>query len=242
MLSERTTRPCTLVTRIARATAVRVFAPTFLLGDKATTAQTNNPAVKTGPAATLTFHDQRYLGGTMKRNYLFALAAALLVAPASYAQFAATGTTNLSVTVSAEAALQVTTATTTLTAAGSIFNPYGGTTNLSYKIRTTQSTGSGTVTLKVTSDFSPAGGPSVTTPPTAGDALTYSCTAAAPATGCTGPLTASTSASTSVATFGPGASSSNAGNAASTTWSLTNDPVYKTGTYTATVTYTISAA
>jgi hypothetical protein len=44
-----------------------------------------------------------------------------------------------------------------------------------------------------------------------------------------------------VATFGAGSSSANAGNSASTTWSLTNDPLYKTGSYSATVTYTISA-
>ena len=175
-----------------------------------------------------------------KRSYLIALTAAVISCPA-YAQFAGTGTTTLSVTVSAEAALQVTTTTTTLAAAGTIFNPYTGTTNLTYKIRTTQSTGTGTLTLKVTSDFSPANGPSVLTPPSAGDALTYTCTVAAPGTGCSGSLTASTTASTSVATFGAGASSANAGNASSTAWSLTNDPVYKTGSYSGTVTYTISA-
>jgi len=65
----------------------------------------------------------------MKRQYILTLAAALLAAPASYAQFAATGTTTLSVTVSAEAALSVTTSTTTLSATGTIFNPYTGTTN-----------------------------------------------------------------------------------------------------------------
>ena len=177
----------------------------------------------------------------MKRNYIIALAAALLAAPATYAQFAATGTTTLSVTVSAEAALQVTTSTTTLAAIGTIFNPYTGTTNLTYKIRTTQATGTGAVTLKVTSDFSPANGPSVATPPSPGDALTYTCTGAAPATACSGAQTASTAASTSVATFGAGASSANAGNSASTIWSLTNDPLYRTGAYSATVTYTISA-
>ena len=177
----------------------------------------------------------------MKRQHLITLAAILAAAPASYAQFAATGTTTLSVTVGAEAALQVTTSTTTLAAIGTIFNPYTGTTNLTYKIRTTQSTGTGSITLKVTSDFSPANGPSVATPPSPGDALTYTCTAAAPATACSGSQTASTTASTSVATFGAGASSANAGNSASTAWSLTNDPVYHTGSYSSTVTYTISA-
>jgi hypothetical protein len=145
------------------------------------------------------------------------------------------------VTVSAEAALQVTTTTTTLAASGTIFNPYTGTTSLTYKIRTTQSTGTGTLTAKVTSDFSPASGPSVLTPPTAGDALTYTCTVSAPGTACSGSQTASTTASTSVATFGAGASSANAGNSASTAWSLTNDTTYHTGSYSATVTYTISA-
>jgi hypothetical protein len=170
------------------------------------------------------------------------LLAGLIASPALFAQFAATGTTTVSVTVSAEASLEVTTATTTLTAIGTIFNAYTGTTNLLYKIRTSQSTGTGTLTLKVTSDFSPTSGPSVGTPPSAGDALTYTCTVAAPGTGCSGSLTASTSSSTSVATFGAGASSGASGNAVSTTWSLTNDPTYKSGSYSATVTYTISAA
>jgi len=177
----------------------------------------------------------------MKTNRIVALAAALFACPAIYGQFAATGTTTVSVAVSAEAALQVTTGTTTLAASGTIFNAYTGTTNLLYKIRTSASTGTGTITLKVTSDFSPANGPSVGTPPSAGDALSYTCTVAAPGTGCSGSQTASTAASTSVATFGAGASSSNSGTAASTAWSLTNDPVYKPGSYSATVTYTISA-
>lgn len=177
----------------------------------------------------------------MRKHHVIAIIGALAACPATYAQFGATGTTTLSVTVAAEASLQVTTTTTTLAPTGTIFNPYAGTTSLLYKIRTTTTTGAGTLTLKVTSDFSPANGPSVTTPPTAGDALTYTCTVAAPGTACSGSQTASTAASTSVATFGAGAGSGTAGNSASTTWSLTNDPTYKTGAYSATVTYTISA-
>jgi len=177
----------------------------------------------------------------MNTTKLKFLAGVMLLAPAAHAQFAATGTTTLSVTVGAEAALQVTTATTNLTASGTIFNPFTGTTNLTYKVRTTQSTGSGNITLKVTGDFGPTGGPSVATPPSAGDTLAYTCTVAAPGTACTGSVTASTTAATSVATFGAGASSALAGNSASTAWSLSNDPAYKTGAYSATVTYTISA-
>jgi hypothetical protein len=45
-----------------------------------------------------------------------------------------------------------------------------------------------------------------------------------------------------VVTFGAAARSSAAGDTGSVSWSLTNDPKYATGTYTATVTFTISAA
>jgi hypothetical protein len=156
----------------------------------------------------------------------------------AFGQFAATGTTNLSVTVGAEAAIQVNTATTNLTSAG-LFADYTGTTSLTYKIRTTQSGGTGSVVLKITTDFA-AGGPSVAAP-AAGDALTYTCTVAAPGTACTGSVTALTSATTSVATFAADAHSAKAGNAASVAWDLPDDPVYKTGSYTAVATFTISA-
>jgi len=158
------------------------------------------------------------------------------------AQFASTGTTTLSVTIAPEAALQINTATTTVTAAGTSFNSsYTGTTSLTYKIRTTTTTGSGAITLKVTTDFSPAGGPSVLSPPTAGDALAYTCTLASPGTACSGSQTASTTASTSVGTFGANAKSANAGSSGSVAWTLTDDPQYSTGTYAATVTFSISA-
>lgn len=155
---------------------------------------------------------------------------------------AQTGTTSLSVVVGPEAALTVNTVTTNLTTASTTFgNPYTGTTSLTYQIRTSKTTGSGTLTLKVTADFAGAGGPSVASPPTTGDALTYTCTVSAPGTGCTGSQTASTTASTGFGTWGAAASSTKAGNAASVAWSLTDDPVYAAGTYTATTTFTIAA-
>jgi hypothetical protein len=161
----------------------------------------------------------------------------LLITSMAHAQ-----TTTLSVAVGAEAALTVNTGTSTLSTASSTFGAaYTGTTSLTYKIRTTKTGGTGTITLKVTTDFAGTGGPSVTTPPTAGDALTYTCTVASPGTACTGSQTASTSTATSVGTFGASANSVSAGNSASVAWSLTDDPVYATGTYTATVTFTISA-
>src|SRR6266404_3615006 len=168
--------------------------------------------------------------------------AGILLTISAQAQFAGTGTTTVSVTVGAEASLQVNTATTTLTNVGTIFNAYTGSTSLTYKMRTTKVGGSGTITLQVTSDFSPANGPSVATPPTAGDALSYTCTVAAPGTACVGSVTSSTASSTSVATIGANSHSANAGNSSSVAWSLTDDPAYETGSYNATVTFTISAA
>lgn len=176
----------------------------------------------------------------MNRHCKTPILGMLLFAGLLQAQFGPTGTTTVSVSVGSEASLRVDTATTTLTAGGTFAN-YTGTTNLTYKIRTSQSTGNGTITARVTTDFSPTGGPSVASPPTAGDQLAYTCTVSSPGTACSGSQTASTSADTSVATFGADATSAAAGNSGSVAWTLTNDPVYKTGTYTAVVTFTIAA-
>jgi hypothetical protein len=164
---------------------------------------------------------------------------ALLAVPA-YAQFASTGTTTLSVSVGAEAAIQIDTATTTLSTSGTTFNnPYTGLTNFTYKVRTTKTGGSGSVTLQVTADFA-GSGPKVASPPSPGDALTYTCTVST--YGCSSAQTATTTGGTNVATFGANVRSTKSGDSGSVSWSLTNDPVYETGNYTATVTFTISAA
>src|SRR5450755_4194383 len=120
-------------------------------------------------------HTRRFKMFNKKSIIGFAVLAVSLAAVSAQAQFAGTGTTSVSVTVAAEASIQVNTATTTLTNVGTIFAAYTGTTNLTYKMRTPKVGGSGTITLQVTSDFSPATGPSVATPPTAGDALAYTC-------------------------------------------------------------------
>ena len=178
----------------------------------------------------------------MKKTLLIA-AVLMLTATFAHAQLGTTAPTGqLTLTVGAEAGLTVNTATTTLASAGTNFSPYTGTTNLTYFIRTTPTNGTGSIVLQVTTDFAPAGGPSVGTPPTGTDALTYNCTVSSPGTACTGPLTAKTSATTNVGTFGADAHSTFAGNSASVSWSLTNDPLYKVGTYSATVTFTISAS
>ena len=181
----------------------------------------------------------------MKKIIALVGVALLLTASLAHAQLGtSTGTTTVSVTVAAEAALNITNGSTPLTSTGTNFTNYTGSTGLTYYVRTTQSGGSGSITLKVTTDFSPANGPSVTTPPSTGDKLAYTCSLTGVGTACTGSVTSSTSASTSVATFGADAHTVTfpGGDTATTAWTLTNDPKYKTGSYSATVTFTISAS
>lgn len=170
----------------------------------------------------------------MKKYFLIAVCATLAaLAPLAQAD-SATGTTTVSVTIGPEASLTVDTATTTLTTTGTVFNDYTGTTNLTYKIRTSATGGSGSITAQVQADFA-SGGPSV-----AGGDLTYTCTVSSPGTACS-QQTASISSATPVASFGADARSADNGNAASTSWTLKNRPQVKTGTYSVTVLYTVSA-
>lgn len=151
-----------------------------------------------------------------------------------------TGTSNVTVSVAPEASISINTPTSTLSASSS-FADFTGATAFTYKLRTSASTGSGNIQLEVTTDFSPANGPSVASPLTGSDRLSYTCTVASPGTGCSGSQTASTTTQTPVATFGADAHTAVAGNSGSITWNLTNDPQYKPNTYTAVVTFTISA-
>jgi hypothetical protein len=179
------------------------------------------------------------------KKLLFVAPLALLATSLCYGQATnATGNSTLTVNVGAEAAIVVDT-TPNFTSTG-IFGNYTATTPITYFVRTI--TG-GSIVVEVTSDFStggPGGGPSVAAPPTTGDLLTYTCTAAAPVTGtatpCATAQTASTSTTTNVVTFAATTQSAKVGNSASTSWTLVNDPAYKAGNYSATVTYTISAS
>jgi len=175
---------------------------------------------------------------------LHLIVALMFLGIASIAVGQTTGTTAVQVNVGSEAAITITNGTTTLTEGGTAFSTFTGTTNFSYQMRTTQTSGSGSIVLKVTSDFSPTGGPSVANPPSAGDTLTYTCTAGtngAGATYCSGSQTASTSSTTSVMTTGAD-KHSNPTDTGSVSWVLVNDPKYKTGSYSSTVTFTISAS
>jgi hypothetical protein len=175
----------------------------------------------------------------MKKTFTMAAFGLLFTGAMAFGQATSSPTNVISVSVSAEAALTIG-GDTALTSSGTNFADYIGTTNYTYFIRT--GTGTGSINLKVTSDFSPANGPSVAAPPSEGDALKYTSTVSTPGNAISGVQTASTASTTGLATFGADAHSAKAGNSGSIGWTLTNDPVYKTGSYSATVTYTISAS
>jgi len=177
----------------------------------------------------------------MKKTLLVFAAALASTIVANAQSFDSTGATTMSVTIAPEASISVGTSTTSLSSSGTLFSNYTGLTNFTYKVRTTESGGTGSITLKVTSDFN-VGGPSVASPLTAGDVLTYACSAASSGTACSGSQTSTTSSETPVVSFGANAHSTITGDEGSASWTLTNDPKYKTGSYTATVTFTISAA
>jgi len=136
----------------------------------------------------------------------------------------------------------------TLTKTGTTFNNFTGSLSIQYRARTTQSTGGGSITVKATADFAPANGPSIASPRSAGDALRYTCSGGTLGTGCSGAQTVSTTTSTNVVTLaasectgGGGSCSSANPNTLTLNFTLTNDPKYKTGSYAATLTFTISA-
>jgi hypothetical protein len=170
----------------------------------------------------------------MKQRMVFAVAIGVLaLAPAAFSQSTDTGTSTLSVAVGPEASFSSNTATTTFSG-DTKFGAKTGSTNFSYKIRTSQSTGTGSVTVLVTA-FG-ADGPALAD-------LTYGCTVESPATGCgASGQTVSTSSGTNVASFGADAHSTDAGDAGSLTWTLVDRTSVKTGTYTSTATFTVSAA
>jgi hypothetical protein len=165
----------------------------------------------------------------------------LLAASLSYAQQSATA--NLSVTVGAEAG--ITMGSTTAFASTPPFGNYTASTGLTYFIRTTSS-GVGHITAEVTTDFQCGGGPCVATPINSADLLTYTSSGDQPGTTGTATyqasaVTASKASATPVVDFGASSQSLKAGNATSVAWNLVNDPAYKAGSYSAVVTFTISA-
>jgi hypothetical protein len=137
----------------------------------------------------------------------------------------------------------------TLAKTGTTFTNFTGSLTIQYRERTTQSTGGGSITVEATADFTPANGPSIHTPPSTGDKLTYTCSLATLGTNCSGTQTVSTTAATNVVTFaasectgGGGSCSAYSPNTVNLSFTLTDDPKYDTGSYSATLTFTISAS
>jgi len=162
-----------------------------------------------------------------------------LIPPAGVKAATSTVSNSLKATIDALGDLSVPTSVS-LTHAGTVFNSFSGSVTVQYLARTTAA-GGGNLTMKVTQDFQ-TGGPSV-----AGGDLTYVCGAAGLGTAC-GASTASTSAATSVVTLPSSACtgggtpcSATSPNTVSVTFTLADRPTVDTGTYTASVQFTISA-
>ena len=174
---------------------------------------------------------------------------ALLLAPIRLKAATLTTTQTLQAVISPLGGFFTIPSSVTLTKTGTVFNNFTGSISIPYRERTTQTTGGGTITVKATSDFTPANGPSIASPPHTGDALTYTCSAATLGTNCSGTQTVSTTTAKNVVTFsasectgGGGSCSSSSPNTVTVNFTLTDDPKYKTGAYSATLTFTISAS
>ena len=166
---------------------------------------------------------------------LLIVGSVVLIAATTASAQSNTGNTLLQVGVAAEAAIVVNTATTNLTATGTVFNDYTGATSFTYKVRTTKVGGSGTVTASIATDFSGTG------PKIASSVLTYTSATTGVGTGNTTAVTALIGTATNILTFGTNAHSTKPGDSGAVSWKLANDPTYETGTYSTTVVLTISA-
>jgi hypothetical protein len=141
-------------------------------------------------------------------------------------------TSSLNVTVGPEATFASVASNTALTAADTKFGGFSGTTSFTYKIRTSQTTGTGSITVQVTTFGTD--GPAVSD-------LAYTCTAPSSGTPCSSSTAASPTTGTSVVSFGADAHSADAGDSGTASWTLVDRTNTKTGSYSSTATFTISA-
>ena len=125
---------------------------------------------------------------------------------------------------------------------GTAFQAYTGSVTVNYKARTSTG-GGGSLTVRAGSDFSPSNGPTVASGLTA-----LTCSGATLGTGCSGSQTLSLSVDRPVVTLpagactgGGGACSNSDPNLVTLNFSLGNRPQYKTGNYTASLIFTVSA-
>jgi hypothetical protein len=131
-----------------------------------------------------------------------------------------------------------------LLAPGTTFSPYTGALAVSYRVRTTPTAGGGLITMQTTSDFSPSGGPSIS-----GGALRYGCNGATLGTPCSGTQTLPATGQVTVLAVPPGVCTGGGTggcsaadpNSLQVLLTLDNDPQFQTGSYSASITFTISA-
>jgi hypothetical protein len=171
---------------------------------------------------------------------------ALLLAPVRSSAQTVLGTQTLNLNLNGAGLIYSVPATTPLTNSGAVFSNYTGSISITYRARTTLTTGTGAITVQALSgDFSPAGGPTL-----ASGTLKYTCSGATLGTNCSGTQTVSTASATNVVAL-PAAACTGGGSPCSTAnpntvtinFTLTNDPQYQTSAsgYSATLTFTISA-
>jgi hypothetical protein len=151
-----------------------------------------------------------------------------------------TASQTLSANLGAQAKLAVVQASITFIRAGATFTNYTGAVTVQYRVRTTPS-GSGSLVVKAMSDFSPANGPSI-----ANSDLTYTCSGATVGSACSGTQTVQTASTTNVVTVGGGlcTGSGCAGtdpDSVSISLTLADKPTFKTGTYSTSLLFSISA-
>ena len=182
----------------------------------------------------------------MSRKMIVLVCLAVLGAGRLLAQGIATDTTHsLTITTNPAGKLHMVQSTATFTPGAAIFGSYGTAVTVQYYARTSAG---GTITAKSISDFATCGAPA-TAPSVACNAVKYTCAAVTFGTGCASTQTLSTTTSTSVVSLPPSSGCTNGGSPCgpanpsgiSLTFTLTNDPNYKTGTYSAIVQFTISA-
>jgi hypothetical protein len=164
----------------------------------------------------------------MKRNRLLPFAiATLAIVPVAFGDDC-----TVSVAVGPEATFTAVDATTTMSKSNTTFGAFGGTTNFTYKIRTTKSGGTGSITVLVTSFGT--GGPAVSD-------LAYTCTSPTSGTACSSSTAASTTTASPVVTFGADAHSTDTGDSGTAVWTLADRTGIQTGTYSSTATFTVAA-
>lgn len=150
-----------------------------------------------------------------------------------------TSTQSLGLSLASSATILTVTPSLTLLSSGT-FISFGGSTIVTTEVRTVASN-TGQLVLQVSSDFSPATGPLVS----AGK-VTYQCSASY-GTPCSGQIQASVSSQTLVTSYSTGSCTGGGGSCSSSdpntntiTFTVADNPTYRTGLYSAGITITIS--